>query len=186
MILSMHACAYFVLTWYPGLYPSTASPLVLQSADHHVDDFGGFAGRVEDLIQTATFHRAAAPEFYNRGNRQTRLEWAEVRRYDSPTEAMAECLEMLAEMPQETGWLLIEIPAEGRAFACTPCMIRAASFPQIEKAGTIHVARRAWALECGPITEIAVDAEEGAILSEIGTEYLTEEEGYYLALEELT
>lgn len=177
----------FTLTWYPGEYPSTASPLVLQSAEHFVEDgYASLGGRVTDNMQVADFLRSPAPAVWNRGNRKAQFEWEEVRSYTDPTEALAAGMEILAELPSEVGWLLIEIPAQGRGWAAIPCGLESVSFPSVAKQGKDHLLKLQWTLRCGPASEIAASAEEGAITSEIGTEILTEDGGYYLALEELT
>jgi len=177
-------CPIYTLTWYPGSYPSDASPLLLQSADHHSSGFAALAAMVEDSVQEAEFVRGASPDFYNRGNRRSRFDWEEIRRYATPSGALAAGLAAVEAMPSVTGWLRIDIPAEGRAWVASPCMIRSAGVPAVEKAGAESLLRLRWVLLCGPLTEIATTAEEGAITSEIGTEILTED-GFYLALETL-
>jgi hypothetical protein len=178
-------CPIYTLTWYPGAWPSTASPLALQSADHFADAYAGLGGAVEDQVQVAQFHRGESPDFYNRGNRQSLLDWEEVRRFDDPGEALTAGLRIIAEMPKVSGWLSILIPSEGTAFVATTCMIRSSRFPAVIKAGAEHLLRLRWALECGPITEIATTTEDGALTSEIGVALLTEA-GDYLALQALT
>lgn len=177
----------FTLTWYPGEYPSTASPLVLQSADHFVEDgYASLGGRVTDNMQVADFLRSPAPAVWNRGNRKAQFDLEEVRRFDDPTEALAAGMEIIAEKPSDVGWLLLEIPAQGRAWAAIPCGLESVGFPRVVRQGQDHLLKLQWMLLCGPASEIATSAEEGAITSEIGTEILTEDGEFYLALEELT
>lgn len=177
----------FTLTWYPGEYPSETSPLVLQSADHRVrDGYAALAALVRDAVQIAPFLRAPAPAMWNRGNRQTEIEWEEVRLHDSPAEALADGLAAVAEMPDETGWLRIDVPGEGRAWVCTPCLIESAGHPRVMREGKQHLLSLRWQLHCGPMTEIATSSEEGAITTEIGAEILTEDGEFYLALETMT
>jgi hypothetical protein len=178
-------CPIYTLTWYPGDYPSVTGGIVLQSGSHFADAYAGLAARVRDLVQESPFIRGDAPAFYNRGNRQTRFEWQEVRKYADPAEALTDGLDAIAAMPQTQGWLSIAIPNEGRAWAATPCLIESAGFPRLEKAGTDHLLRLDWYLLCGPFTAVATTAEEGAITAETGVDLLTEE-GDYLALEALT
>jgi len=178
-------CPIFTLTWYPGDYPSRTGAIVLQSGEHFADAYAGLSAGVEDLIQTAEFHRGGTPEFYNRGNRQALLQWEEVRKFADPSAALAEGLSVVAAMPQVSGWLEISIPDQGRAFIAVPCMIKAARFPQVSKSGTDHLLRLQWSLLCGAITEIATTTEDGALTSEIGVALLTEA-GDYLALQALT
>lgn len=151
------ACPSFTLTWYPGEYPSDTGAVVLQSADHYVDDAAGFGAAVEDLVQTAEFLRGSAPAFYNRGNRTTRLEWEEVRRYASPAEAMAAGLEIAAAMPSASGWLRIDLPDLYRAWKAEPCMIQRVAFPQPARDGRATLLRIQWTLLIGPLAEIPGD-----------------------------
>jgi hypothetical protein len=177
----------FTLTWYPGEYPSTASPLVLQSAEHYVEDgYASLGGRVTDNMQVADFLRSPAPAVWNRGNRKAEFDWEEVRDFADPSAALAAGMEIIAEMPSEVGWLRLEIPAQGRAWAGIPCGLKSAAFPRVVREGKSHLLKLQWTLLCGPASEIAVEAEEGAITTEIGTEILTEDGEFYLALEELT
>jgi hypothetical protein len=177
-------CPIYTLTWYPGEWPSTASPLVLQSADHFAGAYAGLGGAVEDQVQTAQFVRGESPDFYNRGNRQSVLDWEEIRRFDDPGEALTAGLRIIAEMPKVTGWLSIQIPGEGVAFVATSCLIRSARFPAVIKAGAEHHLRLRWALECGPIDEVAITASAHAWTWETGVEILWED-GTYMALETL-
>lgn len=178
-------CPIYTLTWYPGDYPSETGGIVLQSGSHFADAYAALAAQVRDLVQKSPFVRGDAPAFHNRGNRQTRFNWQEVRKYDNPAAALADGLATIAEMPQTQGWLSIVIPTEGRAWAGTPCLIESAGFPRLEKSGTDHLLRLDWYLHCGPFSEIAITAEDGAITAEIGVDLLAEA-GEYLAQEELT
>lgn len=174
----------FTITWYPGEYPSTASPLVLQSADHLVDNgYASLGGQVKDEMDVQDFFRAAAPAIWNRGNRKVQFDWEEVRRYDDPTAALAAGMEVIADMPSEDGWALIEIPGQGRAWAVSPCGLESTAFPRVVRDGKSHLLRLRWGLLCGPLTEIATSAPDAAITSEIGLEILTEDGAFYLAQE---
>lgn len=173
---------HFVLTWYPGSYPSATGGVVLQSADHYIETQSTLGTQIEQLVQRADYLRAAAPDFWVRGNRTASLEWEEIRHYDSPGEALAAALAIAEAMPEETGWLRIDIPDQDRAWAASPCVIRATG-SRHGKSGTKTRLALRWTLDCGPLAEIATDDPDGDhILLESGFELLCED-GSEIALE---
>ncbi len=175
----------FTLTFYPAAYPSTADALVLQSASHYLDGQVFLPVQVEQAVQVAEFVRGAVPDFFNRGNRATTLQWTEVRRYASPSGALAASFELAEAMPDSTGWLRIDLPDEGRAWAVTPCAIRMMA-GRPEKAGAETLLKVTWTLLCGVLSEIAAEVpEEDYLLFENGFTVLCED-GSELALESYT
>ena len=175
----------FTLTFYPAAYPSTADALVLQSADHYLEGQAILPLQVEQAVQVAEFLRGVTPDFYNRGQRTTRLEWTEVRVYDTPSGALAASLEIAEAVPDSTGWLRIDIPDEGRAWAVTPCAIRAMA-GRPEKSGAKTLLRVSWTLLCGALSEIAAEVPaEDYLLFENGFTVLCEDDSE-LALESYT
>lgn len=152
---------------------------MLQDSSHYCDE-DALSGVVRDLMQQATYLRANAPQFFNRGGRSTTLTWTEIRAVKAPSTALATALKAVETMPSQTGWLLISLPDEGRAWAVTPCAIESAGWTHDLRRGLL---RLQWHLLCGPMTEIAIEAAPYALTLEIGTEMMTEGEDHYLALE---
>ena len=175
----------FSLTFYPAAYPSVADPLVLQSADHYLDGQTYLPVQVEQAVQVAEFVRGVTPAFYVRGQRTTRLDWIEVRRFASPGAALADSLEIAEAVPESTGWMRIDITDEDRAWAVTPCAVRAMA-GRPEKAGAETLLRITWTLLCGALSEIATEVPaQDYLLFENGLTVLCEDESE-LALESYT
>lgn len=172
----MLLCPHFTLTWYPGTWPSTSGPLVLQSANHYVERADALGGLFEQMVQVAEFLRGETPDYYIRGNRTLTLEWQETRIITGgPGEALATALAALESLPDETGWLSINIPDEGRTWVVTPCAIRSAGWSHVVREGKSDLLRLRWTLLCGPLTEIVSDGADDTILLETGAQLLTEE-----------
>jgi hypothetical protein len=173
-------CTFFGLTFYPAPYPSVASPIVLLAPGELIDAASPIVADLAQLVDVQTGVRWETPNIFTRGNKTLRLQWDEVKKFDSPGAALAATLERQEAMPSATGWVMLEIPTEGRAWAVQPVAFRShgSSFQLGNKSY-----RQRWDLASGSLTEIATSAEDGAITTETGVEILTEDGGFYLALE---
>jgi hypothetical protein len=171
---------HVTLTFYPAPYPSESGGIVMLDGDHYLAESAPFVASLTQSVQRSDLLRSHSPALNPRGGRALPMEWEEVRRIESPGEALATALGILDEMPDTTGWVRIEIPSLERAWAVTPAAVRSIGWDHDPRK---RLLRLRWALETGPATEItATVPEEDYLLLETGFELLWED-GDTVALE---
>lgn len=175
-------CSRISITWHDGVWPSSAGSRVLLSETDKVEEGSLFLGGVEQAIQRADYLRGQVPRWFPRGNRTSTLQWDRGRPYDRHDNALAQALADAETMPWGEGWVEIELVDLGRVWVATPAIVRREDWRYDARSG--HLLQQ-WSIDAGPMTEIALEAEDGSLTLEIGTEILTEDEDYYLALEDL-
>lgn len=173
-------CSKIAVTWHDGLWPSTAGARVLLSPTDKIDESSLLPGSVEQLVQRAAYVRGETPALWGRGNRSTALEWDRARSAGRHDEALAMGLDAVADLPTGTGWVLVELPDYGRQWAIAPAVVQRSAWRYDLK--TRHLMQR-WEISMGIATEIANDAPDGAITTETGLALVTEDGGFYLAME---
>lgn len=177
-------CPQCYLTFYPGAYPSETGGVSLLGEGDWVEEGSALNGEISQLVQRQEGHRWATPAFWPRGNRALALEWTRViADVALDGTAIALAMEAAEALPSDVGWVRLELPNVNRAWAILPAVVRAIGWTHVPRKNELHLR---YTIEKGLANEIAITAEDGAITSEIGTEILTEDGGYYLALEELT
>lgn len=172
-------CTFFTITFYPAPYPSEEDPLVLLAEGASIDAGSPIVADLEQIVEEVNYVRGVTPDFFNRGGRKLRLQWDEVRKFDSPGAALAESFDRKKAMPQLTGWAAIEIPSITRTWAISPVAFRADRTGYDLPSKTY---RLSWELLTGALTEI-FDAPPGAIAAETGRAFGTEDGDYYFILE---
>jgi hypothetical protein len=173
-------CSKVEITWYDGVYPSESGALTLLGADERIDESSPLVSEIAQLVDRQEGFRWDTPNFWPRGNQSMTLEWDRIRPATRHDEALIMALEAAESMPTSSGWVKIELPDYGRAWVITPAAVSRIGSPYRPR--DLMIAQR-YRIEMGKPTEIALDAEEAAITSEIGTEILTEDGDFYLALE---
>lgn len=144
----MLRCPFVILTWYPGAYPASGSPLVLLSTSHRVPEGSPFAGAGEGLVQRADYVRGDAPAFFPRGNRSSVVDWTEVREIKNPSIAAETALALLAGLPTVAGWLRIQVTGRDTEWMCNPATIRGVRWDPKPRQGQLHLR---WSVDCGPV-----------------------------------
>lgn len=175
-------CPYALLTFYPGDYPSEENPLALLSSEHRVPNDAALRAAISQLIQRAEYVRGSTPGLFVRGQKSLNLTWQEVRLVNSPGEALVIALDIAVDLPTTTGWLLIDIPDQGRKFGVSPVAIELADTAHNPLKNRINLT---WQLATGEPFKIAVEAPAFAITTEAGFALGTEN-GDYLVTEEAT
>lgn len=176
-------CPQFSLTFFAADYPAEAGAVSLLGADDWVSDSEALNGAVSQIVNEQEGFRWATPNFWPQGNQRTALEWTRVIA-DVPNDgtAIALALEAAAELPVSPGWVRLELPNLNRAWAIAPAAVRSIDWRHDPLRNELHLR---YAILKGIANEVATSSEEGAITTEIGTEILTEDGGYYLALESM-
>ena len=156
----MLLCPKIELTWYPGDYPSTDSPLVLLDEDHYVDDPSPLSGGSSSQIQQADYVRGEVPDFFGRGNQTTDLVFTEVRKIASPMVAQETALALLAGLPLIPGWLKIVNTGRTTTWKVVPCAIRGITYRIDARKGHL---RLTWTLASGLVSILVPDEEPPVI-----------------------
>lgn len=174
-------CPQYHLTFYAGVWPAQSDPVSLLGEGDWVDEGSALNGDVEQLLQRSDRPRAAAPDFWPRGNRTTALEWTRVIA-DVPVDgtAIALAMDAAAAMPKVPGWVLLSLPNLGRQWVITPAAVRRIGWQHRPKQNELHLR---YAVEKGLATELASDAPDYALTTETGFALGMEDESGYLALE---
>lgn len=167
-----YLCSYAKITFYRGAWPDTASPFVLLSDSHLIDEQSAISGGIESISQKADYIDGLSPDFWNRGNTTTPLEFTETRKISDPQYALSLALALAEAKPSETGWLKIEMQAFGREFGVAPALVRGLSWRHDPRGGYLHLT---WRVETGTTWEIVGDGQEGMLAYETGRMIGTED-----------
>jgi len=179
----MFVCPDIEITWYPGEYPSTASPLVLLDEDHKVEGAGPLEAMAQQLVQRADYVRSGAPDFFARGNVTTALRWTEVRQIPVMADAITAGLAIVAGLPTTTGWLKIVVNGSDTTWKGVPATIRGVGQKYHGPKGLLYLD---WSVDCGPLS-ILVEGEEPPVIwpdGEIELEEATPTDRVALLLED--
>jgi len=144
----MNLCSQITVTWYPGVPPSSASPVVLLSPSHYVTDPAPLRVAVEQLVQRADYVRSEAPDFIPRNNVATTLEWTEVRKIVNPVTAAQTALDVAVAMPTQQGWVRVQLEGLADSWQVTATVRGVASDHDARK-GDLFLT---YTLDCGVIS----------------------------------
>lgn len=131
-------CSPYTLTWYPGVLGATSDPLVLLSTSDHVDD-GLIAPKLSQAIQSGEYLRGDQPDHWPRGQAVGDLAFTRILEVADPTTALENGLGYVTSLPEQQGWLKIQITGKATVWSLDKCSLASIEAMPKPSAAQLHV-----------------------------------------------